>query len=169
MAPSMERARNLARKECCSAAWGRIGSAARRSPGSAPIIDIQTQDRKRKEPSRLLEGRKNGLRAFRENGKTFRPSRRDIGQGQRVQIASLRVLPTMGHQIRFQETGPGILPLLERADGDLLFEQRSGLGGAQSTRSRCPVSVQDAIGGGRAHGEQLASVLLAQVQVSMPL
>ena len=115
------------------------------------IIHIQTQDRKRKERSRLLESGEDRLRAFIENGKTFRPSRRHIGEGQGRHIASLRVLPTMGHQICFQKTGPGGIPLLERANGDLLFEQRSGLGGAKPTRSRYPVGVQDAIGGGRAH------------------
>ncbi len=94
------------------------------------IIDIQAQDRKRKERSCLLEGGEDRLRAFRENGKTFRPSRGHIGQGQRVQIASLRVLTTMGDQIRFQKTGPGGIPLLERADRDLLFEQGSSHRGA---------------------------------------
>ncbi len=68
---------------------------------------IQTQNGKRKERSCLLEGGEDRLRAFREHREAFGPSRRHIGQSQGVQIASLRVLTTMGDQIRFQETGSG--------------------------------------------------------------
>ena len=64
-----------------------------------------------------------------QEGQAFRPAGRYIGERQRVQVAALDVVPTMGHQIRFQKAGSGLIPLLECADRDLLLQQRS--------RSRC--------------------------------
>jgi hypothetical protein len=44
---------------------------------------------------------------------------------QRVHMASFAVHAAMGHQIRFQKAGLGLLPLLDRADRNLVLQQRS--------------------------------------------
>ena len=96
------------------------------------IIHIQTQDRKRKERSRLLESRQDGLCALGTQRHTFGPSRGNIGEGQGTEKASLGLRPTMGHQICLQKTRFFLVPLLERTDGNLLFEQGSRPGGGNA-------------------------------------
>ena len=61
------------------------------------IIHIQTQDRKRKERSRLLESRQDGLWAFIEDREAFGPAGGHISERQGVQKASLTLPATMGN------------------------------------------------------------------------
>ena len=53
-----------------------------------------------------------GLLTAMQEGKAFRPPSCNIGEGQRVQVTTLDVSATMGHQIRFQKAGLGLIPLL---------------------------------------------------------
>ena len=60
-----------------------------------------------------------------QQGKTFRPPGGHIGKRQGVEVTALDVHATVGHQVRFQKPGSGLLPLLEGTDRDLLLEERS--------------------------------------------
>jgi hypothetical protein len=100
--------------------------------------------------------------------KTFCPPGCYVGERQRVQVASLDGHATMGHEVRFQKAGLGLIPLLEGADRNLLLQQssRSRRGGAALTQFA--LRTQEAIRCCWARGEQLASVLLRQVEMLMP-
>ncbi len=89
------------------------------------IIGIYPQDRKGEERSCALNGCQNRLLTAIREEKTFRPPSGHIGERQRVHIASFDVHAAMGHQIRFQKAGLDLIPLLERADRNLLLQQRS--------------------------------------------
>jgi len=66
-----------------------------------------------------------------------------------------------------EQTDP--TPLLERANGELVFEQRSSLRDARPARSRLAVGAQAALGDRGAHRKQAAATLVRQLQVPMPL
>ncbi len=75
----------------------------------------------------------------------------------------------MSHQVRFEKTRPGLIPLLEGANGDLVFEERSGFRRGKPVRSGLASSVQEAFGGGGTHLKQVVSAFFGQVQVLMSL
>jgi hypothetical protein len=74
----------------------------------------------------------------------------------------------MGYQIRFQEARSGFIPLLKGANRDLLLEQRFRSRGGKATTIQFAQRGQQAIRYCRAHGEQLFSALLRDVEVLMP-
>src|SRR2546427_11796326 len=78
-------------------------------------------------------------------------------------------VPQWARPFRFQKAGLGLLPLLERADRDLLLEQRSRSCGGDAMQPQFALRGQQAIRCRRAHGKQLASALLCQVEVLIPL
>ena len=86
----------------------------------------------------------------------------------RVQIAALLISTTMGHQIRFQKAGSGLLPLLEGADGNLLLEQGSRSRGGKAALTSFALGTQQPIRRRRAHREQLPAALLSEVEMLMP-
>ena len=86
------------------------------------VIGIYPQNGKRKQQACLLESCQHRFLTAVQQGKTFRPPGCDVGERQRVQVASLGVCPTMGHQVCFQKAGSGLIPLLEGADGNLLLK-----------------------------------------------
>ena len=59
----------------------------------------------------------------------------------------------MGHQIHLQKPRPSIAPIRKRADGDLTFEQRAGLGCVEPTSflHRLTRRLQRTIDGGCTH------------------
>ena len=89
------------------------------------IIGIDPQDRKGEERASSSDSCQHRFLTPVQQRKTFRPPGCDIGERQRVDVASLAIGATMGHQVRFQKAGLGFLPLLECTDGNLLLEQRS--------------------------------------------
>ena len=89
------------------------------------VIGINPKDRKREQRSRVLNGCQNPLLTPVQEGEAFGPSRGHIGEGQRVQVAPFRLEATMGHEIRSQKAGLGLIPLLERTDRDLLLKECS--------------------------------------------
>jgi hypothetical protein len=88
-----------------------------------------------------------------QKGQAFGPSRGYIGERQRVQVASLDIGATMGNQVCFHKTGLGPSPLLERADGNLLLEQRSRPCGGDATLTQCTLRTQEAIRRRSTHGK----------------
>jgi len=135
----------------------------------ASIIGIQTQDRKGKERSCLLEGRKDSLWTLREEWETFGPASGNICKRQGIQGASLAVSTIVGDEIGFEKTRLSVVPPMEGTDGDLVFEQRSSLCRGKATRSERAMGAQEALSSGGAYPEEMASVLLRQLQISMPL
>src|ERR1019366_1202834 len=135
----------------------------------APIIRIHSQDWKRKARSRLLQRRDGGLCALGAQGQAFGPASRNIGEGQRGEIASIKVRPTMNDHIRFQKTGLPLIPLLEGANGDLLLEQGSGAGRRKTTLTMHARPTQETISSCGTHREELAATGIGQVKMSMPL
>ncbi len=51
----------------------------------------------------------------------------------------------MGNQIGFEKTRPGVIPLLEGPDGNLVFEPVSGLRGGTTARSGFVLGTQEAL------------------------
>ena len=70
----------------------------------------------------------------------------------------------MSDHIGFQETRLGLIPLLESANGDLLFEQDSGPCCRKTTRTLCAMPTQKAISGRSAHREELAATGVRQMK-----
>jgi hypothetical protein len=133
------------------------------------VVGIDPQDRKGEERPRSLKGSEDRLLAPMQEGQAFRPPSRHIGERQGVQVAALDVGATMGHQVRFQKTGSGLLPLLECTDRNLLLEERSRSRGGKAALTQCALGTQEAISRGCTHGKQLASALLHEVEMLMPL
>ncbi len=102
-----------------------------------PIISIEPQDWKWKKRSRLLQRQQDSLCVLGEQGQAFGPSGGKIGEGHGVKKASLGLRTTMSHQIGFQKAGASLIPLLERADGNPLFEQRPGVRRGNATQPQC--------------------------------
>ena len=75
----------------------------------------------------------------------------------------------MSHHIRFQKAWVCLIPVLKGANGDLLLEQgacsccREAIGASSSHL------LEQAVGGGSAHGEQLLTANLREMQVSRAL
>jgi hypothetical protein len=61
-----------------------------------------------------------------QEGKAFCPACGHIGERQGIQETALSVFTTVGHQVRFQKAGTGLIPRLERTDRNLLLQERSG-------------------------------------------
>jgi len=70
-------------------------------------------------------------------------------------------------QIRLQKAGSGLISLLEGADGNLLLEQRSRSGRGETMPTQPALRGQQAIRSRSAHGKQLTSALLQDVEVFM--
>src|SRR5437764_6640045 len=134
----------------------------------AAVIAINPQNGKGEERACALEGGQDRLLAPMQEGETFRPPSRYIGERQGVQIASLDVGATMSHQICFQKAGSGFIPLLKGANRDLLLEQRSRSSGGEARTIQFALRGQQAIRRCRAQGKQLFSALLREVEVLMP-
>ena len=79
---------------------------------------------KREQQAGLLESCQHRFLAPIQQGKTFGPPGCDVGERHGVQVTPLDVCATMGHQVRFQKAGLDLAPLLERADGNLLLQER---------------------------------------------
>jgi hypothetical protein len=75
----------------------------------------------------------------------------------------------MSHEVCFQKAGLGFLPLLERADGNLLFEQRSCSHRREAAQRQCALGPEEAIRRCCAHGKQLPSALFRNVEMFMAL
>jgi hypothetical protein len=74
----------------------------------------------------------------------------------------------MGHQIGFHEAGCGFIPLVTRANGDLLFEERSRSGGRDAMPLLFALRLENPVCGSLPHREELGAALLAQLEMSMP-
>src|SRR5215510_15113775 len=63
---------------------------------------------------------------------SIHPRRPDVDRAERTEVEALRARAAVGDQIDFQEAGPGVVPVGERADRNLLPQQMAGVrdGGA---------------------------------------
>src|SRR5205085_3597004 len=127
------------------------------------VIGINPQQGKREELPCALKGSYDRLLAAMQEGQAFRPASCYISEGQRVQVASLDICATVGHQVCFQKAGSGLLPLLEGADGNLLLEQRSRSRRGEAMLTSFALRGQQAVSCGCAHGKQLPSALLGKM------
>jgi hypothetical protein len=59
-------------------------------------------------------------------------------------VAALDIHATMGHQVRFQKAGSGLLPLLECTDRNLLLEERSRSCRGEATLTHPSLGTQQA-------------------------
>jgi hypothetical protein len=134
-----------------------------------PVVGINAQDRERKEGSCLQKSGLNHFWTAVEQWETFGSSRSDVGESQGIQKASLRLPSAMSNQIGFQKTRLRFIPLLEGADGDLVFEQRASFRRRKTLRSGLALCVQQAISGGRTHPHEVVPALFAQMEVAMAL
>src|SRR5258708_10060864 len=135
----------------------------------AVVIGINPQNWKREQGACALESIQHRLPAPMHEGQAFRPAGGYIGERQGVQIAAFDVGTTVGHQVRLQKARSGLLPLLEGAHWDLLFEQRSGSRCGEAALSQLALTSQEAIGCRCAHREKLISALLRQVEMLISL
>jgi NAD(P)H-binding len=76
--------------------------------------------------TRSLDGCQDQLLAPMQEGKAFCPACGHIGERQGIQETALSIFTTVGHQVRFQKAGTGLIPRLECTDRDLLLQERSG-------------------------------------------
>src|SRR3954447_6710956 len=73
----------------------------------------------------------------------------------------------MSHQIGFQKAGMGLIPLLERANGNLLLEQCASARRRKTTLPVCSRSTQKAVCGCGTHKEESAATGVHEVEVSL--
>jgi hypothetical protein len=73
----------------------------------ATVVGIDSQDRKREERPRALDGCQNRHLSPVQQGQTFRPPGGYVGECQRVQVAALNVGATMGYKIRWKSSRVG--------------------------------------------------------------
>ena len=86
----------------------------------------------------------------------------------RVHVTSLDVGATMGHEIHFKKAGLGLIPLLERADRNLLLQERSRSCSGDAAQTQFALGTEEAIRRRCTHGEQLVSTRFCKVEMLMP-
>jgi len=102
-------------------------------------------------------------------GQAFRPAGSYVRESRGIQVATLDLCATMGHQIHLQKARSSLLPLLEGADGNLLLQQRSDSSRGEATLTSFTLETQHTIRCRYAHREQLPAALLHQLEMLMPL
>jgi hypothetical protein len=78
-------------------------------------------------------------------------------------------MPQWARPFRFQKAGSGLLPLLERADRNLLLEQSSRSRGGNAAQTQLALGPPQSVSCRCAHGKQLASAFFCEVEMLMPL
>jgi len=155
------------------------------------VVSINSQDRERKQCPRSLDSCQHGLLTPVQEGQTFRPAGCYIGERQGVQVPSLNISTTMGHQIRWKSSrvGPhstprrcgwesaasGVFPLASwRGHADLVCAENASLRSAvaalmerswlrhSSVRCSCRSSASTKVG--RKGIRRLAQMRLAACQ-----
>jgi hypothetical protein len=106
-----------------------------------------------------------------EERETFSPSGGDVGEGQRREVASCTLFPTMGDQICFEKPGPRLIPVLKGANRYLVFQERTSACRRKTapTQSSFALVRQQAIRCCRTQAEQLVPARFSDVQMFMPL
>ncbi len=133
------------------------------------VIGIDAQYRERKERTCALDRCQHRLPAAVEKREAFGPARRNVREGQCVQVPSLCLYAAVGDQICFQKAGLRFIPVLKGTDGNLVFEQGSRSRGGHTMRMLLSRGAEKAISCRGAYGEQLVAVLLCEAQMPMPL
>jgi hypothetical protein len=99
------------------------------------VISINPQDRKREQRLCALEGCQHGLPTAVQEREASGSACRNVGEGQGIQVASLRFYAAMGDQICLRKARLRFVPVLKDTNGNLVFEQRSCLGGGYPART----------------------------------
>jgi hypothetical protein len=103
------------------------------------------------------------------DGAALAPTRGDVDRAQRVGVRGGEAGPAVCDEVNFQEAGLRVIPLGERADGDLTEEQCAGLGRREPARSeRAAGGSEDAIDRGRADLEQDGRGLWTELENAEP-
>jgi hypothetical protein len=84
-----------------------------------------------------------------ENASDLGPAGAKVGTSQGIQILSFGSVPTMRHQVNFQEPWAFVIPGRERVYGDQVFEQTTGFGSAQTMMGAKAHRTQAAVNAGR--------------------
>src|SRR5205823_8945679 len=92
-----------------------------------------------------------------------------IGEGQGIKKASLGLRTTMSDQIGFQKAGASLIPLLERANRNLLFEQSSRTRGGDAINTSSSLWPQEAICRSGTHREELGAASVGQRELALRL
>jgi hypothetical protein len=95
------------------------------------IIGVDSQHGKGKKVLHALKRSYHRLLCAIEQGQELGPSCGNVSQRQRIQERPISLMATMSHQIGFHEACFGLIPILEGADRDVFFEQRSRSGGRE--------------------------------------
>jgi hypothetical protein len=130
------------------------------------VIGINPQNWKGEERTRWRGARTASWLRSKRGRHSVQPVATSVSES-RIQVPALDVCATMGHQVHLQKAGSDLLPLLEGADRDLLLEQGSGSRRGEAALASFALGTQEAIGRRRAHGKQLPSALLQDVEVLM--
>ncbi len=133
------------------------------------IIRINPQEGKRQKLSCSLQCGDDYLLTAPQQGETFCPASGDIGQRQGEEVRSLSLGATMGHQISFHEARCAFLPVVKRANGDLLFEERSRSGGRDPVPLLFAIRLENPVCGRRTHREELSPTFFTRLEMSMSL
>ena len=73
-----------------------------------------------------MDGPADALLALAPDGLQLDPARGDIDGAEGAEVEALGAAAAVGDQIDLEEPGPGIVPLGEGANGDLVLEPRPG-------------------------------------------
>ncbi len=92
------------------------------------IVRVKAEHRERKQVLGALEGCDDHLLTSVEQRQAFGPAGGNVSQGQGVQEQSIGLIAAVSDQVGFQKPGLDLIPLLEGANRDLLFEQRARSG-----------------------------------------
>src|SRR5262249_18302593 len=129
----------------------------------AAVVTVEPHQRHRQPLAHAMDRTPHALLVLAPDGLELDPRRRDIDGAERTEVEALRAAATVGDQIDFQEAGPGIVPLRERADGDLLPQEVAGVRGRgaasrvlrprrrEHARERWPTDLPQQFLNGRAH------------------
>jgi hypothetical protein len=73
----------------------------------------------------------------------------------------------MSNQICFQKAWLNLVPVTERANRDMLFEQRTSFGGRKATRTAVTLGLQETISGSGTQSEELVADLFSEMEMPM--
>jgi len=111
----------------------------------------------------VVDGAAYPLLALAQDPAAGHPAGGDVHGAEGVEVLAFGALPTVGHQVYFQEAGLVFIPFGEGADGDGGLEQSTGPGGGEgSPQFRQPVGTEQPVNGGGANGAYLVPDFLLQ-------
>src|SRR5437660_1150185 len=102
------------------------------------IVTVQPAQGNGQATADLMQRRLDACVALAPDGLQLDPARGDVDRAQGMQEEAAAVLATMRDEIDLEKAWPGVVPLGEGADGDLLLEPSARLRRAPTTAGRQP-------------------------------